>query len=73
MKERMLRWLIATSDTVPYDFDSRVGYEILWGGVKGLVPEGHEEEIRALIGTGISLGELKAECRKRFTDSERKV
>ena len=73
LREKTLRWLLATSDTVPYDFDSRVGYEILWGKVKDLVPEGHEEEIRALIGTGISLGELKAECRKRFTESERKV
>ena len=73
LREKTLRWLLATSDTVPYDFDSRVGYEILWGKVKDLVPEGYEEEIRALIGTGISLGELKAECRKRFTESERKV
>ena len=54
----MLKWLQATADVVPFDFDRRFDDEKLWAMVGRMVPSDHEAEVKARIRAGIGIGEL---------------
>lgn len=58
----MLKWLQATSDVVPYQFDQRFTEESLWRKVKALVPPEKEQDVRARIRSGIGIGALFHYC-----------
>lgn len=38
MQRKMLKWLEATDDIVPFELDERFTPEMLWARVRGLVP-----------------------------------
>lgn len=54
----LMKWMQATSDVVPHELDSRFTPEMLWNKVKGMCPEGKEDEVRQKIKDGITLGQL---------------
>lgn len=58
MQIRLMKWLQATADVVPYQTDSRFTPEMLWGKVKAICPKEHEAEVKEKIQNGITLGQL---------------
>ncbi|MBR4122600.1 MAG: sulfatase-like hydrolase/transferase, partial [Erysipelotrichaceae bacterium] len=46
MKNEMLRWLMETSDTVPYTYDARFTNEMVWRKVRNFCPPEKEAEVR---------------------------
>ena len=65
-EQKLLRWLMATADVVPYDYDMRFSEKMTWAKVKKHVPQEHEEEIRKKIKAGVPPFLLIEECKKRF-------
>ena len=49
MQRKMLKWLEATDDIVPFELDERFTPEMLWARVRGLVPPEKEAEVRKMI------------------------
>lgn len=45
MQRKMLKWLEATDDIVPFELDERFTPEMLWARVRGLVPPEKEAEV----------------------------
>ena len=64
MRCRMLKWLQATADIVPYEADSRFTPEMLWARVRALVPPERETEVRNMISDGVSFPVLMDRCRR---------
>lgn len=62
LQREMLKWLQATCDVVPYDHDRRFTEETLWRKVRHLVPDGHEEEVREKIRSGMGIAPLFGYC-----------
>ncbi len=62
LQVEMLKWLQRTADVVPEDYDNRFTEEMLWSKVRGIVPDGYEEEVREKIRGGIGIGELFGYC-----------
>lgn len=58
----LMKWLQATDDIVPYDFDRRFTDEMLWCKVAPLVPPEHEAEVREKIKGGMGIGQLFGYC-----------
>ena len=58
----LMKWLQATSDIVPFDFDNRFTEEGLWNKVKSLVPPEYEEDVRSKIRAGMGIGALFGYC-----------
>ncbi len=58
LQQAMLKWLQATADIVPYDFDRRFDDEKLWAMVGRMVPPEHESAVRSRIRDGIGIGDL---------------
>lgn len=52
MQRKMLKWLEATDDIVPFELDERFTPEMLWARVRGLVPPEKEAEVRKMIADG---------------------
>ena len=63
LRSRMLRWLQATADIVPWQGDSRFTPEMMWGRVGGLVPPEKEAEVRQMIADGVPFPTLMGYCR----------
>lgn len=59
----MLKWLQATGDVVPFDYDQRFTPEMLWARVRCLVPPEREDEVRGMIADGVGFGVLMNFCR----------
>lgn len=66
LERDLLRWLMRTTEVVPFDYDSRFSFEMSWAKVKKLVPLDHEEEIRQRLRQGENMWGLMNECRRRF-------
>lgn len=58
----MLKWLQATSDVVPLNYDRRMTEEMLWNKVRGLVPPAYENDVRQRIRDGMGIGALFGYC-----------
>jgi len=63
LKDRMLKWLEATADIVPFERDERFTPEMLWARVRGLVPPEKEAEVRKMIADKVSFPVLMGYCR----------
>lgn len=61
---KMLKWLEATDDIVPYAGDSRFTPEMLWARVRGLVPPDKEAEVRGMIRDGVPFPTIMGYCRE---------
>lgn len=59
---RMLKWLEATDDIVPFEGDSRFTPKMLWARVRSMVPPEHEEEVRRMIDEGVPFPLLMGYC-----------
>lgn len=59
----MLKWLQATGDVVPFDYDQRFTPEMLWARVRHLVPPEQEDKVRGMIADGVGFGVLMNYCR----------
>lgn len=69
MRTEMLKWLQRTADVVPCAYDQRFTPEMMWARCRSLVPPDREEEVREMIGRGISFTDLMAFCRGLHTPS----
>lgn len=63
---KLMRWLIETSDIVPYNHDSRFTEEMIWAKVKTIVPVEYENEVREKIRSGMNPYAVMHYCRERF-------
>ncbi len=63
LQDKLTRWLLATSDVVPWEHDRRFTDEMLWNRVKALCPPEREAEVREKIKDGIPMGRLLQELR----------
>ncbi len=63
MRLDMLKWLQATDDVVPFDYDQRFTPEMLWARVRRMVPAGKEDEVRQMIADNVSFPVLMNYCR----------
>lgn len=52
----LMRWLQETSDIVPFDFDNRFTEESMWSKVAAIVPPEYEQEMRAMVRGGATMG-----------------
>lgn len=66
LKEKLMHWLMKTSDIVPFDYDKRFSLEMTWARVKKYVPKEYEEEIRQKIEEGVNQFLLIEQCKNRF-------
>ena len=62
MQRKMLKWLEATDDIVPFELDERFTPEMLWARVRGLVPPEKEAEVRKMIADGTPFPVLMGYC-----------
>ena len=62
MQRKMLKWLAATDDIVPFELDERFTPEMLWARVRGLVPPEKEAEVRKMIADGTPFPVLMGYC-----------
>ena len=58
MQIALMKWMQATADVVPYEFDSRFTPEMLWNKVKRRCPKEKEGEVLQIIESGVTLGQL---------------
>lgn len=63
MRLDMLKWLQATDDTVPFEYDQRFTPKMLWARVRRMVPAGKENEVRQMIADNVSFPVLMNYCR----------
>lgn len=63
MQMAMLEWYQGTCDIVPFNYDSRYNYEMVWSRVKNICPVGHEEEIKQKIRDGMDMHLLISYCK----------
>lgn len=63
---QLMRWLLETTDVVPFDFDSRFSAEMCWAKVQKLVPPEFKDEIMEKINAGMNLFALQNYCKERF-------
>ena len=66
LRLRLMRWLVETTDVVPYDFDSRFSTEMIWAKVQKIVPPEYKDEIMEKIRGGMNAFVLQKYCRERF-------
>jgi arylsulfatase A-like enzyme len=66
MQQKLMKWMIETSDIVPFDYDQRFSFEMKWAKVKNYVPVENVEEIKQRIRDGHNIFLIIEECRKRF-------
>ncbi|ETP72954.1 arylsulfatase A family protein [Lachnospiraceae bacterium JC7] len=64
MRLDMLKWLQATDDIVPFDYDLRFTPEMMWAKVRQMVAPEDETLVREKIKEGISHGKLQLFCRE---------
>ncbi|MFV0353263.1 MAG: sulfatase-like hydrolase/transferase [Oscillospiraceae bacterium] len=64
MQVDMLKWLQATADIVPFEYDQRFTPKMMWARVRALVPPQHEAEVKKMIEDGINFGALMTYCRE---------
>lgn len=64
LRLRMLKWLQATDDIVPLQYDKRFTPEMIWARVRNQVTEEMEPLIREMIAEGKSLPEIMQFCRE---------
>lgn len=62
MQTEMLKWLQATSDVVPYRYDSRFNPRMMWEMVRHHVPEKKEAQVRQMIAEGATLPAIMRVC-----------
>lgn len=58
----LMKWLQATNDIVPLDYDRRFTDEMLWNKVAPLVPPAYETQVREKIKSGMGIGQLFGYC-----------
>lgn len=63
---KLMRWMVTTSDVVPYDHDKRFSEEMIWAKVRKIVPQEHKDEIMSKIRDGMNMFELQNYCKERF-------
>lgn len=63
---KLMRWLVATTDVVPFDHDRRFSPKMCWAKVQKIVPPEHKEEIMEKIENGMNLFLLQNYCKDRF-------
>lgn len=63
LQGKMLKWLEATADIVPFEEDQRFTPEMYWARVRHLVPPPLEGKVRDLIAQGCNLAVLMDRCR----------
>ncbi len=63
---KLMRWLVATTDVVPFDLDRRFSAEMCWAKVRKIVPKEYEEEIMEKIRGGMDIFQLQNYCKDRF-------
>lgn len=63
---KLMRWMVATADVVPYDRDERFSEEMCWAKVKKIVPPEFKEEILEKYRSGVNLFVLQNYCKERF-------
>lgn len=62
MQMKMLKWLQATADVVPYRYDSRFNPQMMWEMVKDKVPESKEQKVHKMIEEGATLPAIMRVC-----------
>lgn len=62
MQRKMLKWLEATDDIVPFQLDERFTPDMLWAKVRSMVPKDKEAEVRSMIEKGAPFSALMAYC-----------
>lgn len=55
LRYKMLKWLEYSSDIVPFKYDTRWTKESMYNKVKGIIKQGQESKVRALINEGADL------------------
>ncbi|MDD2956914.1 MAG: sulfatase-like hydrolase/transferase [Lachnospiraceae bacterium] len=65
MRLAMLKWLQATDDIVPYEYDRRFTPEMTWARVRNLVLPEDVERVKQMIAEGRKLPEIMQYCRSR--------
>jgi arylsulfatase A-like enzyme len=69
MQTALLEWYQKTCDVVPFDYDDRFSFEIIWNRVKDICPQAYAEEVRQKIRDGANMFELVHFCEK-LTDKQ---
>ncbi len=62
MQLAMLEWYQGTCDIVPYDYDRRFSFDMVWAKVKGVCPEPYVEEVKQMIVDGANMFSLIQYC-----------
>ncbi len=62
LRYRLMKWLQATDDIVPFEPDRRFTPQMLLAKARGVAGEGHDAEIMARIEAGADIGPLMAYC-----------
>ncbi len=70
MQLDMLKWLQATADIVPYDYDQRLTPEMTWARVRAFVKPEDETAVREMIAGGVPFGRLIGYCRELAVKQE---
>lgn len=65
-QQMLMKWLMRTTDVVPFQPDQRFSEEMSWNKVRYIVPPEYEQEIREKIRQGTDHFMLLNECRARF-------
>ncbi len=60
----MLKWLQATDDIVPFNYDQRFTKEMLWAKVRPMVHKEDENKVREMIDKNVGFGKLLQYCRQ---------
>ena len=63
MRLDMLKWLQATADIVPYEFDQRFTPEMMWARVRHLLRPEDEPAVRDMIANHVGFAKLMQYCK----------
>ena len=58
MQAELMRWLLRTTDVVPFTYDKRFTDEMLWAKVKSICPPEYEADVKDKIRGGMKQGML---------------
>lgn len=64
MQHDMLKWLQATADIVPFEYDQRLTPEMTWARVRAIVKPENEKKVKEMIDAGVSFGSLMSYCKE---------
>ena len=70
LRYQLMKWEMATADIVPFEPDARFTENMLLHKARGVLGEGHDEEILRVIRRGAGIGELMGWCYARLRETK---